>query len=105
MTPGVGVGVSQNQKPHLYQINTTSSAHSKKSAAVSNQSVRREKASTSLIPTVTFDLGNEWDDFDDENLVHASETSLASRPAYSKPQVQQNTADCNMTGRLKLSYI
>ncbi|XP_073346991.1 probable ATP-dependent DNA helicase HFM1 [Pagrus major] len=88
MNPGVSVGVSQN---HLNQINTTSSAYSKRSTAVSKQSTHYENASSSQIPTVSFDLGNEWDDwgdFDDENLVHASETSLASCPT--KPQVQQS---------------
>ncbi|XP_030258654.1 probable ATP-dependent DNA helicase HFM1 isoform X4 [Sparus aurata] len=95
MNPGVSVGVSQN---HLNQINTTSSAYSKRSTAVSKQSTHCENASFSQIPTVSFDLGNEWDDwgdFDDENLVHASETSLASCPT--KPQVQQSV-NYNMPG-------
>ncbi|XP_036822815.1 probable ATP-dependent DNA helicase HFM1 [Oncorhynchus mykiss] len=29
--------------------------------------------SSSITPSVTFDLGDEWDDFDDDNLVHANE--------------------------------
>lgn len=29
------------------------------------------------IPAVTFDLGNEWDDFDDEKLLRASEDPRA----------------------------
>lgn len=33
---------------------------------------------SSHTPSVTFDLGNEWDDFDDDNLVHASETSCTT---------------------------
>lgn len=102
MNPGVSVGVSQN---HLNQINTTSSAYSKRSTAVSKQSTHCENASFSQIPTVSFDLGNEWDDwrdFDDENLVHASETSLASCPT--KPQVQQSV-NYNMPGRVKLGFI
>ncbi|KAM9459939.1 putative ATP-dependent DNA helicase HFM1 isoform 2-T5 [Salvelinus alpinus] len=34
--------------------------------------------SSSHTPSVTFDLGDEWDDFDDDNLVHASETSCTT---------------------------
>ncbi|XP_044076280.1 probable ATP-dependent DNA helicase HFM1 isoform X2 [Siniperca chuatsi] len=92
MNPGISVGVSQNPKLHLNQINTTNLADSKRSIAVSNQGVHCENASALQIPTVSFDLGNEWDDFDDENLVHASETSLASCPTNAKPQVQQSFA-------------
>ncbi|XP_029560143.1 probable ATP-dependent DNA helicase HFM1 isoform X1 [Salmo trutta] len=33
---------------------------------------------SSHTPSVTFDLGDEWDDFDDDNLVHASETSCTT---------------------------
>ncbi|XP_051808793.1 probable ATP-dependent DNA helicase HFM1 isoform X2 [Acanthochromis polyacanthus] len=81
-------GGSQNAKQHLNQINTTSSACSQRSTTVSE-----EQASSYQMPAVTFDLGNEWDDwgdFDDENLVHASETSLASCVTNSRPQVQQS---------------
>uniref|UniRef100_UPI0037E94618 probable ATP-dependent DNA helicase HFM1 n=1 Tax=Semicossyphus pulcher TaxID=241346 RepID=UPI0037E94618 len=91
MNPGLSVGVSQKHKPLLNQINTTNSARSKKSTAVSNQGARCESTSYSQIPSVNFDLGNEWDDwddFDDENLVHASETSLAS--CSTQAQVQQS---------------
>ncbi|XP_028448259.1 probable ATP-dependent DNA helicase HFM1 isoform X4 [Perca flavescens] len=87
MNPGTSVGVSQNHKPLLNQINTTS--YSKRSTAGSNQGARYENASSSQIPTVSFDLGNEWDDwgdFDDENLVHASETSSASCPTNAEVQ-------------------
>ncbi|XP_032386453.1 probable ATP-dependent DNA helicase HFM1 isoform X2 [Etheostoma spectabile] len=87
MNPGTSVGVSQNHKPLLNQINTTS--YSKRSTAGSNQGAHYENASSSQIPTVSFDLGNEWDDwgdFDDENLVHASETSSASCPTNAKVQ-------------------
>ncbi|XP_038574292.1 probable ATP-dependent DNA helicase HFM1 isoform X1 [Micropterus salmoides] len=90
--PGISVGVSQNHKPHPNQINTTNLAYLKRSAAVSNQD---ENAAASQIPTVSFDLGYEWDDwgdFDDENLVHASETSSALCPTNAKPQVQQSFA-------------
>ncbi|XP_042353171.1 probable ATP-dependent DNA helicase HFM1 [Plectropomus leopardus] len=89
---GMGVAVSQNHKPFLNQINTTNSAQSKTSAAVSNQG-----ASSSHIPTVSFDLGNEWDDFDDENLVNASETSVTSCSTDVRPQVQQSV-DCSLPG-------
>lgn len=96
------VGLSQNHKPHLNQISTTNWAYSKRSAAASKQGDYYGNASSSQIPTVCFDLGNEWDDFDDENLVHASETSLATcRPAVATPQVQQSV-DYNLPGRVKL---
>ncbi|XP_027140746.1 probable ATP-dependent DNA helicase HFM1 isoform X2 [Larimichthys crocea] len=98
VNPGISVGVSQNQKPHLNQISTTNSTYSKMSTAGSDQSALRECASFSQIPTISFDLGNEWDDFDDENLVRASETSLSLCPTNARPQVQQQPADYNMPG-------
>lgn len=54
------------------------------SAAVSNNHCG--KVSAAQIPTVCFDLGNEWDDFDDENLLRASEPSLTLCPANAKLQ-------------------
>uniref|UniRef100_A0A3Q1EIP3 Probable ATP-dependent DNA helicase HFM1 n=1 Tax=Acanthochromis polyacanthus TaxID=80966 RepID=A0A3Q1EIP3_9TELE len=95
-------GGSQNAKQHLNQINTTSSACSQRSTTVSE-----EQASSYQMPAVTFDLGNEWDDwgdFDDENLVHASETSLASCVINSRPQVQQSV-EYNTAGRVKLEFL
>ncbi|XP_041804440.1 probable ATP-dependent DNA helicase HFM1 [Chelmon rostratus] len=92
--PGISVGVSRNHEPHPNQINTTNSAYTK--------SAHCQKAPSSQIPTVSFDLGNEWDDwsdFDDENLVHASETSSTTN---AKPQVQQS-ADNNMPGFIATS--
>ncbi|XP_056149816.1 probable ATP-dependent DNA helicase HFM1 [Lampris incognitus] len=52
--------------------------------------VNSNNVSTSQIPSVNFDLGNEWDDWDDfdENLVHASETSMSS--CAPKAKVQQS---------------
>ncbi|XP_041659142.1 probable ATP-dependent DNA helicase HFM1 [Cheilinus undulatus] len=75
------------------QINTTSSSYSKRSSAMSNQCAPRENTSNSHIPTVSFDLGNEWDDwgdFDDENLVHASETSIVSHATNAEPPIQKS---------------
>eukprot|EP00064_Thunnus_orientalis_P002269 superscaffoldBa00000159_g2276 len=89
MNPGFSVGVSQNPKLHVNQISTV---NSKRSTVLSNQGAHSNNVSLSQIPTVCFDLGNEWDDwgdFDDENLVHASETSLTSCAPNAKPQVQQ----------------
>lgn len=106
MNPGICVGVSQNQKPPLNQINKTNSAPAKRSTAVSNQGAHCGHASSSHIPTISFDLGNEWDDwgdFDDENLVHASETPLALCPNNVKPQVQQSV-DYNMPGRVWVTF-
>lgn len=54
------------------------------STAVSNTHCGR--VSFTQIPTVCFDLGNEWDDFDDENLLNASEASLNLCPADAKLQ-------------------
>ncbi|XP_069568611.1 probable ATP-dependent DNA helicase HFM1 [Brachyistius frenatus] len=82
-------GRSKNSKQRLNQINTTSSARSKTSATASQQGALIEYVSSSQIPTVSFDLGNEWDDwgdFDDENLVLASETSLPSCTSNAETQ-------------------
>ncbi|XP_049454968.1 probable ATP-dependent DNA helicase HFM1 isoform X3 [Epinephelus fuscoguttatus] len=101
LTPGISVGVSQNHKLLLNQINTAHSAYPQRSTAMSNQGAHCENTSSSHIPTVSFDLGDEWDDFDDENLVHASETSVTtSCPTNVKPQVQQSV-DHSMQGREK----
>ncbi|XP_040000435.1 probable ATP-dependent DNA helicase HFM1 [Xiphias gladius] len=99
MNPGT-IGWSQNPEQHLNQMNTTNSAPSARSTAVTNQGTNWETASSSQFPAVSFDLGNEWDnwgDFDDENLVHASETSFASGTTDAKPQIQQSIA-CNTPG-------
>ncbi|KAI3375127.1 hypothetical protein L3Q82_021643, partial [Scortum barcoo] len=91
MNPGISVGLSQNHQKHLNQINTTDTAYSERAAAVSKWGNYYGNASFSQIPTVSFDLGDEWDDFDDKNLVHASETSLASCcPSVASPEVQQS---------------
>ncbi len=101
MNPGISVGLSQNHKPLLNQISTTDSAYSKRSTTVSKEGDYYGNASSSQIPTVSFDLGNEWDDFDDENLVHASETSSAScHPAIATPEIQQSV-DYSLPGRVK----
>uniref|UniRef100_A0A3Q3LJC4 Probable ATP-dependent DNA helicase HFM1 n=1 Tax=Labrus bergylta TaxID=56723 RepID=A0A3Q3LJC4_9LABR len=76
----------------------------KRSPAMSDQGVHCENTAFSQIPTVNFDLGSEWDDwgdFDDENLVHASETSMVSNAATARPQVQKSVA-LNTAGRVKL---
>ncbi|XP_068425051.1 probable ATP-dependent DNA helicase HFM1 [Clinocottus analis] len=91
MNPGISVAEEQNHELLLNQIKTTSSA------AVSSQGTFCLNASSSQIPTVCFDLGNEWDDFDDENLVHASETPSASCLTSAEPEVQQ-CVDYNMPG-------
>lgn len=45
----------------------------------------QKKVSSTQVPAVCFDLGNEWDDFDDENLLRASEALLTSCPANANP--------------------
>lgn len=68
--PGLTDGERQIRQADISQTG----AHSKMSSAVSNTYCGN--VSSAQIPTVCFDLGNEWDDFDDENLLCASEASL-----------------------------
>lgn len=70
-----------NQKHLLNQSLSTNPAPPKRPSVVSNKDTVYGNANYSYVPTVSFDLGNEWDDwddFDDENLVRASETCLVS---------------------------
>lgn len=77
---GLSDGESQ-----IHQADTSQTgAHSKMSNAVSN--THCGNVSSAQIPTVCFDLGNEWDDFDDENLLCASEASLTLCSANAKLQ-------------------
>lgn len=103
----INVGLSQNHESHLNQTNATNFAYLSGPTAASNQGAHCENASSSQIPTVSFDLGNEWDDwgdFDDENLVHACEThSKALCTINANPQVQQSL-DYNMPGTVFLSF-
>ncbi|XP_024864995.1 probable ATP-dependent DNA helicase HFM1 [Kryptolebias marmoratus] len=81
-------GESLRTRQHLNQTNTDSSVYSNWAAASSKQ----EAFSSVLTPTVTFDLGSEWDDwddFDDENLLRAIETSAPSRETNREHQPQQ----------------
>lgn len=95
MNPEISVAVNQNHKLLLNRIKAASSA------AVSNRGAYSLNALSSHIPTVSFDLGDEWDDFDDENLVHASETSLASCLTSAKPEAWQCVYN-NMPGGVEL---
>lgn len=92
MKPGVS-GWSQNSEQHLNQMNTSNPVYSKRSTALMTKDAHHETALYSQIPAVTFDLGDEWDtwgDFDDENLVHASEISTNDAcTANAGPQIQQ----------------
>ncbi|XP_033959695.2 probable ATP-dependent DNA helicase HFM1 [Pseudochaenichthys georgianus] len=84
-----GNSVGVKHKPLENQTNK-SSAYSNRSSAVPNLSAHRNNASSSHIPTVCFDLGDEWDDwgdFDDENLVNASEMPYQTNTV---PTVQQS---------------
>ncbi|XP_067331830.1 probable ATP-dependent DNA helicase HFM1 isoform X2 [Channa argus] len=96
---GFSVGTSQTRKEHPNQINTTNSSHSNRTM-VSNHGSHSETDSSSQIPTISFDLGKEWDDFDDENLAHASETSFASCSTNAETGIQQfeyNMPECLAT--------
>ncbi|XP_033993207.1 probable ATP-dependent DNA helicase HFM1 [Trematomus bernacchii] len=84
-----GNSVGVKHKPLQNQTNK-SSTYSNRSSAVPNLSAHHNNASSSHIPTVCFDLGDEWDDwgdFDDENLVNASEMSYQTNTV---PAVQQS---------------
>lgn len=93
-----GNSVGVKHKPLENQTNK-SSAYSNRSSAVPNLSAHRNNASSSHIPTVCFDLGDEWDDwgdFDDENLVNASEMPYQTNTV---PTVQQSV-NYSVTGRV-----
>uniref|UniRef100_A0A3P9NQ28 Probable ATP-dependent DNA helicase HFM1 n=1 Tax=Poecilia reticulata TaxID=8081 RepID=A0A3P9NQ28_POERE len=84
---------SSGSRPPPNQISTVSSALSGWSTAVPEQKKPYKSPSSLQIPSVTFDLGNEWDDwrdFDDENLLNASETSPPPCESSFQPQVQQH---------------
>lgn len=90
MTTDMSVG-SQDSQQDLNQVNITSTGHSKSSTALPEQAALCKNTSSLQIPTVNFDLGNEWDDwgdFDDDNLMHASEPALTSYTT-AQPQIQQ----------------
>lgn len=92
MKPGVS-GWTPNSEQHPNQMNTSNPVYSKRSTALMTKDAHHETALYSQIPAVTFDLGDEWDtwgDFDDENLVHASEISTNDAcTANAGPQIQQ----------------
>ncbi|XP_061654278.1 probable ATP-dependent DNA helicase HFM1 isoform X1 [Phyllopteryx taeniolatus] len=87
--------VQANVAPRIQQASDgwrNAGSHTARPWQVSNQSNQITSESLSQIPSVSFDLGNDWDDwgdFDDEKSVHASETSLT--------QTQQSTG-CNISG-------
>ncbi|KAF7669759.1 hypothetical protein LDENG_00124140 [Lucifuga dentata] len=97
--PGVSAGVSLNSAPHVNQTSETSLVYAKNSTAVPSQTTYCNNVS-SQIPSVNFDLGNEWDDWgdiDDENLVLASEMPQSLSTSNAKNQDQQST-DYNVPG-------
>lgn len=87
MIPGFSDGGSQIHQPGISQMGADGFPRSKTSAFVSN--THCGAVSSTQIPTVCFDLGNEWDDFEDENLLRASEESLTLCPANAKHQHSQ----------------
>ncbi|XP_034038430.1 probable ATP-dependent DNA helicase HFM1 [Thalassophryne amazonica] len=101
---GFRVSMGLNPKHTINSINLTSSVDTKSSAAGSNYVAPCTPAASSGIPTVSFDLGNDWDDwgdFDDDVLVTASETPLASYKLNAQPHVQQSCL-YNTTGRMNM---
>lgn len=87
VNPGFSDGGSQTHQPDISQMGANGFPRSKMSTFVSN--THRGAVSSAQIPTVCFDLGNEWDDFEDENLLRASEESLTLCPANAKRQHSQ----------------
>uniref|UniRef100_A0A1A8E875 DNA 3'-5' helicase n=1 Tax=Nothobranchius kadleci TaxID=1051664 RepID=A0A1A8E875_NOTKA len=72
-------------KSGVNQTKTSTSVHSNWSAATSEQEALQ-------IPAVTFDLGNEWDDwedFDEENLLHTAAALVPQCRTKPEPQIQQ----------------
>ncbi|KAM4552713.1 putative ATP-dependent DNA helicase HFM1 [Odontesthes bonariensis] len=96
-------GARRNSTENLSQSDTRNSAKFMGSTATSKQGTVCENASFPQIPTVSFDLGNEWDEWDDwddwgdfvdENLLHASKISLAPGGTNAEPQcVEYNMSD------------
>lgn len=84
MNPGFRDGGSQIHHPDMSQMGANGFPYSKRSTFVSN--THCGAVSSTQIPTVCFDLGNEWDDFEDESLLCASEESLTLCPANAKLQ-------------------
>ncbi|KAM9789256.1 LOW QUALITY PROTEIN: putative ATP-dependent DNA helicase HFM1 [Neosynchiropus ocellatus] len=85
LNPAFSASLNQKPKLHPHSVNTYN-------CPAPGTSFSTAKSPTVQIPTVNFNLvyeHDEWGDFDDENLVHASETSMTScGPA--DPQVQQD---------------
>uniref|UniRef100_A0A1A8I5T4 HFM1, ATP-dependent DNA helicase homolog n=2 Tax=Nothobranchius kuhntae TaxID=321403 RepID=A0A1A8I5T4_NOTKU len=72
-------------KSCVNQTKTSTSVHSNWCAATSEQEALQ-------IPAVTFDLGNEWDDwedFDEENLLHTAAALVPQCRTKPEPQIQQ----------------
>ncbi|XP_054622739.1 probable ATP-dependent DNA helicase HFM1 isoform X2 [Dunckerocampus dactyliophorus] len=72
---------------------------------VSHQGNHSNNDILSQIPSVNFDLGNDWDDwsdFDDENLVHASDTS--QRLCVPATSAIHQSAECSIA-YLSAGYI
>uniref|UniRef100_A0A674N2S1 Probable ATP-dependent DNA helicase HFM1 n=1 Tax=Takifugu rubripes TaxID=31033 RepID=A0A674N2S1_TAKRU len=79
--------IIQTHQPDISQTGANGFPRSEMSTFVSN--THCGAVSSTPIPTVCFDLGNEWDDFEDENLLRASEESLTLCPANAKRQHSQ----------------
>lgn len=77
----MSAGVSLNSTPQINQI-SGSSTYSTAATYCNNVSIQ--------IPNVSFDLGNEWDDFDDENLMLASEMPPSLHTPNALTQDQQS---------------
>lgn len=86
-----GLGASANQNPYWEgsQIKTSSTVGLGSSEVAPNRSIQGKNAPSSQRASVGADLGDEWDDwgdFDEENLVQASETSATLCTTNYHPQ-------------------
>lgn len=100
--PGFCASANQNHYWDRSQIKTNSTVCLKSSEAAPNRSIQGKNTSSSQRPSVGADLGDEWDDwgdFDEENLVQASETSATLWTANYNPQVLPS-ADASKPGAL-----
>ncbi|XP_061587436.1 probable ATP-dependent DNA helicase HFM1 [Cololabis saira] len=86
-------------------LNTSRATYSQGSSVTPEQEPLCRSSASLQIPNVSFDLGHEcddWDDFDDENLLHASETK--SDPLIQR-RVENNVSGSNTTSAAAfLSY-
>lgn len=104
MAPGSCTSANQNHYWDRSQIETNSTVCLKSSEAAPNRSIQGKNASCSQRASGGADLGDEWDvwgDFDEESLVHASETTATSCASNDSP-CGLLSADASEPGAVRL---